>query len=424
MRLSDLKGKRVAILGFGREGKSVANALKRLGIVCDITVRDSSPDARTDGLLLISGPKYLEGLEAYDVVVKSPGIPPHPAIANVGPKLTTATNLFFDSVEDSGASIVGISGSKGKSTTTSLIHAMLLAGGKDAHLVGNIGVPALDHLEKAKKGAIFVHELSSYQLMDMRASPRIAVVTAFFPEHLDYHGSLSSYLDAKKNLTRFQTSDDCVFFSKESHGAAEIAKEGSGRKIPYGAEDAAVELAKTKLIGHHNEVNLGGATLCATYLGVSKKDCAKAAKAFIPLRHRLEPVGTHHGIDWVDDAISTTPESAVAALDALGDKVATMILGWQDRGYDFTRLAERIKDSELRAAIFFPGSGRRIEEALKAADARIEYAHAESMEEAVEKAIRLTPRGKTCLLSTASPSYGMFRNFEEKGEVFQRCVRG
>lgn len=422
MQLRDLAGKDIGIIGFGREGKSVVAALKRAGIACTLTIRDGAEQADTGGLRAITGKNYLDGLEAHDIVVKSPGIPPNPALEKLGKKLTTATNLFFGSVEGTGAQIIGITGSKGKSTTTSLIHAMLVEGGKDAHLVGNIGKPALDYLDAAKPGAIFVHELSSYQLMDMDVSPHVAVVTAFFPEHLDYHGSLEAYLDAKKHIARFQTSDDLIFFNGESHGTAEIAKEGQGRKIPYLASDSPVSLEETKLIGRHNLVNLAGAALCASYLDVSKKAIIKAAKAFVPLRHRLQPVGKHHGIEWVDDAISTTPESAIAALDALGDKVATMILGGQDRGYDFTPLAERLVDSDVQAVILFPGSGPRIEEALKAANANVEIAHAHSMEEAVEHGKRLTPSNRVCLLSTASPSYGMFKNFEEKGDLFQQYI--
>lgn len=424
MRLADLAGKKVAVLGYGREGKSVIAALKKAGVACDITVHDGNESAQTDGLPAVTGKAYLDGLDAYDVIVKSPGIPPHPAIDALLKKLTTATALFFSELDGTQALIVGVTGSKGKSTTSSLIHAMLLEGGMDAHLVGNIGKPALDHLDAVKPGAVFVHELSSYQLMDLRVSPRIAVVTSFFPEHLDYHGSLEAYLDAKKNITRFQGPDDMVFFHAESWGAAEIAKEGRGRKLPFRAEDAPVKIEETKLIGEHNLGNIAGAALCASALGVSEKAIRKAAKAFVPLPHRLQDVGLHHGARWIDDAISTTPESAIAALDALGDDVATIILGGQDRGYDFTALAHRIAESGVQAVILFPGTGPRIEDALKAADADVEYAYAPSMEKAVEHAKRLTPANRICLLSTASPSYGMFKNFEDKGDQFQRCIVG
>jgi UDP-N-acetylmuramoylalanine--D-glutamate ligase len=346
--------------------------------------------------------------------------------------LTSAVQIFLDTIAGSGAIVIGVTGSKGKSTTSSLLAAMLKKSGKDVHLVGNIGEPSIAHIADAKRGTIFVHEMSSYMLERMTASPHIAVVTSFFPEHLDYHGSVEAYLDAKMHITRFQHDDDAVYFNADSPGAVSIASDGHGRKIPVDAADCPVDLKETKLIGKHNRENVALAWKVAEDLGVRKADAVAAAKEFSPLPHRLQDLGVAHGLRWIDDAISTTPESAVAALDALGDDVKTIILGGQDRGNDFTVLADRLKDSSVTTAILFPGSGPRIRAAIEATGAIIELIDVATMEEAVAKAKESTryPLPATCssppiiLLSTASPSYGMFKNFEEKGEAFARCIRG
>lgn len=423
MKLQDLNGKRVCMLGYGREGKAVISAIERLKVDAKITVADQNEELRVANCDVRVGPDYLKNLEEFDVIIKSPGIPHSPEIDAVKNKMTTATNIFFDSVEGTGALIIGITGSKGKSTTSTLIFDILKAAGKDAYLVGNIGKPALDQLEHAKPGAVFVHETSSYQLLDMTVSPHVSVVTSFFPEHLDYHGSLEAYRDAKKHICEYQSEEDMVFFPGHDPGAVEIAKAGNGRKLPFLIDDCPVELSETKLIGDHNRSNIAGAFMVCTELGIDPNVAITAIKNFTPLPHRLQPLGVISGIEWIDDAISTTPESAIAALDALGDRVATVILGGQDRGNDFSGLAARIKNSAVKTVILFPGSGPRIREAIGDAQADVCFQEADSMQKAVEAAKKHTADGKICLLSTASPSYGMFKNFEEKGDRFQECIK-
>jgi UDP-N-acetylmuramoylalanine--D-glutamate ligase len=424
MRIQDLNGKNVCILGFGREGKTMLSALKTHAPMARITVADEAevPAGEYD---LQSGKEWLKGLDRFDVIIKSPGIKPRAELEKVAPKVTSQTRIFLDSIEGKGAWVIGVTGTKGKSTTTSLIYAILKAGGKDVHIVGNIGLPAIEQVDHAKKGTIFVMELSSYQLMDCTLSPHIAVVTSFFPEHLDYHGGIDAYLEAKKNVTRFQKEDDVVFFNPLFDGAVEIAKEGEGRKIPFTPDESPLPLHETHLLGEHNLGNIAAAYAVSQLIGIPKNVALKAIRGFKSLPHRLQPLGTYHGIDWVDDAISTTPESATAAVKALGDRVYTIILGGQDRGLDFKDFGHFLAASPVRVAIFFPGSGPRIKMALKKADPmqRVRCLEALTMEEAVKHAIENTPKNKIALLSTASPSYGMFTNFEEKGDVFQRCIK-
>lgn len=426
MRIHALDGKKVLVLGYGKEGRATVKALEQFAPTAKITIADKKADIAKDSDTHTwhLGEEWLRDLEKFDVILKAPGVPMNAELRKHAAKITGAVQVFLDTIAGSGAIVVGVTGSKGKSTTSSLIAAMLKAAKRDVHLVGNIGDPSIAHIGDAKKGTVFVHELSSYMLQDMTASPAIAVVTSFFPEHLDYHGTIEAYLEAKKNISRFQHEDDATYFNGDSPGAASIAAEGSGRKIPVHADECPVDLAQTKLIGDHNRENLALAWKVCEDLGVRKDTAIAAATTFHPLPHRLQPLGTVGGIRWVDDAISTTPESAIAALDALGEDVATIILGGQDRGNDFAELADRLKDSNVKTVLLFPGSGPRIRDAIEKVGATIELIDVASMEDAVRLAKEKTPAGAIALLSTASPSYGMFKNFEEKGDSFLRCIRG
>ncbi|MDD5470265.1 MAG: UDP-N-acetylmuramoyl-L-alanine--D-glutamate ligase, partial [Candidatus Peribacteraceae bacterium] len=353
MMLADLAGKNVCILGYGREGQAMLSAIERTGIDCTITVADENNqiELQAASCKLQTGPDYLQNLRLFDVIIRSPGIFPCKELQAVQDHITNSTQIFLDEATAAGALVIGVTGSKGKSTTASLIYAILKAGGKDVSLVGNIGEPAINHVREANPNKFFIQEMSSYQLMDLTSSPRIAVVTAFFPEHLNYHGSLEAYCDAKAHITRFQKEGDSVFFNAQSEGARLIAKEGSGEKIPFTMEDAPVGLNETKLIGAHNLGNIAAAFLAGKHLGIPDEVSKNAIREFKSLPHRLQPCGEHHGIKWVDDAISTTPESTIAALDALGKNVATLILGGQDRGNDFSELADRIARSSVTTVI-------------------------------------------------------------------------
>ncbi len=453
MRIQDLNGKNVCVLGFGKEGRAMVKALQQCAPDCEITIADENATLKAEHHRhwMQTGTGWLNNLNKFDAIITSPGIPPQKEFQEVEEKLTSATQIFLDTVADVDVTVVGVTGSKGKSTTASLIAATLKAGGKDAHLAGNIGDPAIAHLDEARPGTVFVLEMSSYQLMHVTRSPHIAVITSFFPEHLDYHGSLDAYREAKKNITRFQTPEDIVLFPADSPSAATIAKEGDGRKIPFSANDAPVTIDETHLIGRHNLQNIAAACKVADLFAIPVKTVIKAVTQFRGLPHRLERIGTVGGIAWVDDAISTTPESAIAALDALGDRVSTIILGGQDRGYDFTELAERLKKSSVTMVILFPGSGPRIRAALERIGTSAKMFEVNSMEEAVAAAKQKTgmdlpinqstnqlinqstnqpPNQSTSqpinvpivLLSPASPSYGVFKNFEERGNIFKKSI--
>lgn len=426
MRLQDMNGKSICILGFGREGQSTARALKKHAPKAQITIADKNVSVRSDdpAHTLQVGDGWLHHLEKFDVIIKSPGIPPLPEFKPIAKKITNATQIFLDTIEGADAITIGVTGSKGKSTTASLIAAILKAAGKTAHLVGNIGKPALDFLSEAKKGTYFIVELSSYQLMNMTRSPEIAVITSVFPEHLDYHGSFKAYREAKGNIARFQKEGDVIFYNALSPEAKAMAKVSKGKKVKFDWQEAPLRIEETKLLGAHNLSNMAAAVKVGLHLKIPKPVILNVLREFEGLPHRLQFIGNHHGIEWVDDAISTTPESAIAALEALDDRVATIILGGQDRGNDFSELGKKLLSSKIEHIILFPESGRRIRQAISQETNRLIFYEVATMEEAVTIAKKVTPRGKICLLSTASPSYNMFKNFEEKGNMFLHYIKG
>ena len=431
MHIRDLAGKNLCILGYGREGVATAKALLRYATGCTIVVADENPAAelRNPEIRMLgdigfqTGSSYLQHLDRFDVVIKSPGIPPKELPAKL-PPVTTPTQIFLDSIKNSGATVIGVTGSKGKSTVSSLIHAILKAAGKRSFLIGNIGEPAISHIEDANSNTFFVQEMSSYQLMDLTSSPHIAVITSFFPEHLDYHRNFENYLEAKKHITRFQNKNDVVFFNADSDGAKKIAVESKGVKIPFSAGGAPVTLKDIQLKGEHNLGNIAAAFAVATHLGIDHGTAVAAIKSFKGLPHRLESLGVQNGIEWINDSISTTPESAVAALDALEGRVETMILGGQDRGYDFLSLVKRLQTSSVKTVILMPDSGATIRKKLEEAKMKLEMIDALTMQEAVAAAKKLTQESDSpiVLLSPAAPSYGHFKNFEDRGDQFGKCI--
>ena len=373
---------KVGILGYGREGKVTKKYIKKNYPELKIKILDEKLDR-----------SYLKNQENCDILIKTPGISKN----KVKVPYTTATNLFFAQNKNL---TIGITGSKGKSTTASLIYHILKTAGKKVRLLGNIGNPMLEALIKpAQKDEIFVIELSSYMLEDIEYSPNIAVLLNLFPEHMNYHGNIKNYYKAKENIFKFQKSGDVAFYPP------------FGEKIPALSN-------KIFLLGRHNLENIKVAVKIARTLKISEQVIKKAILSFKSLPHRLEYVGEFKGIKFYDDAISTAPESTIEAIKAL-PKTATIMLGGEDRGYDFNELEKVLRKSKIKNIVLFPETGRRILKSKKG----FKILETKSMEKAVEFAFKNTPKGKISLLSTASPSYSVWKNFEEKGDLFQKFVK-
>lgn len=409
MKLEDLKGKKILILGYGIEGKATEAFLRHHFPDMVIGLADEK-----------DGQGYLEKQKDYNLVIKSPGI--RKELVSI--PSTTATNIFFANVK---GKTIGITGSKGKSTTTSLVYEIAKQKGLKAHLVGNIGNPMLAELLKSNsEDDVWVCELSSFQLSDINYSPHISVILNLFPEHMDYHGNAEDYYEAKKRILVGAISTDYFVYNHAFDELRELANKTDAQAVPF-IDTLPFDEKIIPLLGEHNKDNVRAAVTVAKLLRIDAQTIVTAVKNFKPLSHRLELVGTFKGITFYDDAISTTPESTIKAIEAL-ENIGTIFLGGQDRGYDFAQLTNTIINRNVPNIVLFPNSGKKIRQLF---DKRshlgqgetLQILETESMEEAVEFAYKKTPKGSICLLSCASPSFSLWKNFEEKGNLFQKFVK-
>lgn len=462
MKIEDMKDKSIVLLGLGQEGLATLSFLrkcfpgKRFGLADGASFEKLTIEARElirgeDPSAVHLGPDYLSCLSGYEVIVKSPGIPRSLPLLrqalHAGKRITSHTELFF---ADCPGMIIGITGTKGKSTTSSLMHAILTAGGIDSFLVGNIGIPPLTLLDQARPDSVFVYELSSHQLDGLSRSPHIAVVLNVVPEHLDYYESFSQYVLAKQNITRFQSGEDYLVYNAAFPIPRRFADESAARKIPFsmeempepgcfiddgnvvfcpeeGKRDRVLRVAQVPLLGGFNLQNVLPAVAVSRLLGVPVEAIVGAVGDFKSLPHRLELVGRFFGITFYDDALATIPEATIGALDALGADVETILLGGFERHLDFSGLARRILAGGVKNLILFPTTGRRIWEAITAerenASGLPRCFFVTDMAEGVSVAYRHTRSGKICLHSPASPSFGLFANYRERGGLFKQYVR-
>lgn len=448
--MRELDGSSVLIVGYGREGRATFEYVSRLRPEMTIGIADSSETVDAPpGIRVHVGRDYLASVDEYDVVVRSPGVRPDAdaLVRAAGERrVTSATNLFFS---DAPGRVVGITGTKGKSTTSTLIARMLEAKGLDVRLAGNIGTPALTALEGADDETIFVLELSSQQLVDARYSPNVAVVLPIFPEHLDFHDSVEQYEAAKARIVAFQGIDAVAVGAKDSESSTRIAcASPAKRKLFFSRTDHAKTDARTcggyvvtggehdptpvipideiPLCGPGNLTNVVAAVCVGANFGVSPSVMRRVLAGFSPLPHRLEFVGEVHGIRFVNDSLATVPEAVVNALEGLDGEVQTLIVGGHDRGLDYSDLARHVLASSVETLILLPESGARIWDTVvlcAAGDSLPAKLEVDSIEGAVQSALRVTSRGKTCLMSPGAASYGMFRDFSERGDLFRLAVR-
>lgn len=420
MELKDLKNKKILILGFGREGIDTFKFLRKifpkkiLGVADRLCLTKLSNQVRKiiqkdKYVKCYLGKDYLKALKNYDVIIKSPGIPFKMLTSDVNSqKIISQTKIFF---ENCPGKIVGVTGTKGKSTTASLIYQILKTAGLKAHLVGNIGKPVLNLLFSATPNDIYVYELSSHQLFNLKKSPHIAVLLNIYPEHLDYYKNFNEYALAKANITKYQTKDDYLIFNTQDKLIKKFAKKSKAKKIP--------------IKGKFYDLNIAAAKVVGKIFGIPEKTIERAIEKFKPLPHRLEYVGEFRGIKFYNDALSTIPETTILALDYLGNKVQTIFLGGFDRGISFKKLAKRILKSKIKNLILFPTTGEKIWRAIISLKKENQFKAflVQNMKDAVKLAYQYTKKRKICLLSCASSSFSIFRDYKEKGNLFKRYVK-
>jgi len=428
MKLEELKSKKILIVGRGIEGKAVCKYLKK-----------HLPNSVIDIVDQKDGNNYLDKQKNYDLAVKSPGVKSE----LIEISYTTATNIFLSNAK---GKVIGITGTKGKSTTATLIYKMLKKQGLDVYLGGNIGQSPLDFIDNLNDNSWTALEMSSYQLKDLKTSPHIAVILMITSEHLDYHKTVEEYIDAKRNILKFQNTHDFAVINKDYpvshesdvHTLAKIFRISREREVGDGcfvegqniwlsrdgSKEKIIEIEKIKLLGKHNLENVCAASCAAILAGVSIVNIAKILEEFGGLEHRLEFVGEKNGIIFYNDSLATIPEAAIEAMEALPD-TETLIAGGYDRGLDYASLGQYLNSGKIKTLILFPPTGSRIwEEVCKSTseESRPEKFDVTTMEQAVRIAAAETAPQKICLLSPAAASFGIFKDYKDRGEQFRKEI--
>ncbi len=428
--LDGIKGKKLLILGFGREGRSSLHLLRKFLPDADFAVADANTALASElsDLLpkdrIFLGPDYLQAVPRFEVVLQSPGIclkDCMPLFEKV--RLTSQTELFLEAYRDQ---CIAVTGTKGKSTTSSLIAHLLKETGHEVVFGGNIGLPLFELLSQITPQTHIVLELSCHQLEFVNVSPHVAVLLNLFEEHLDHYRSYEAYQEAKYQIARHQHSEDVFICSGEDERIARLMEKFPPRAhlqtFSSGNLPSVLRTENFPLPGEHNRLNAMAALLAVQAMepSVKPEQWQSALNSFRSLPHRMEYVGEVKGIRFFNDSISTIPQAAVAAVNALKD-VETLILGGMDRGIDYTPLIPLFASSSVRHFLFTGAAGKRMMGLANPSDGRT-FAFFEQYEDIVEEAFRRTSPGKICLLSPAAPSYDAFRNFEERGEVFRKLV--
>lgn len=441
--MNEIHGTKILIAGYGKEGKSAHRYIQGHYPEMQISIADQNTiDPLYPVETIYTGKNYLESAYLYDTVIRSPGIaafdPSLLRAMSSDTHITSCTNIFFSLGL---GTVIGITGTKGKSTTTTLIYEIVKASTTDVRLVGNIGKPVLDFLEGANNSTVFVMELSAHQLEDCRYSPHIAVLLNIFPEHLDRFRSFEDYKQAKFHIVGSQSTNDILVTS--AHYVSEGEIQSAGKTYYFSSEHdkadcfiqddhiiarnnaTSVPIMKTNEIvlkGKGNVENVLAAVSVGILMTIPPETIKHVVASFKGLDHRLEHVATVDGVDYYDDSIATIPEATINALDALGDNVETLIVGGYDRGLDFSQLGAYLTEHPVKNMILFPTTGEKIWESIpsKHDKKRIDVM---TMEEAVKKAREVTSSGNICLLSPASASYNLFTNFEDRGNQFKKEVK-
>lgn len=440
--IAKLKDKNIAILGFGKEGKSTYNFIRRYLPTKKLTILDKNTiTINDDNVEIVTGFNYLDNLNSYDLIIKSPGI----SLKDIDytkyiNKITSQLELLM---EVDRKNIIGITGTKGKSTTTSLMYEVLKKQRNNVYLLGNIGIPVLDNIDNYSENTLLVIEMSSHQLEFVKHSPHIAVILNLFQDHLDHDGTLEHYHQNKMNIFKYQTSDDYALYADDNIYLNKLIKEYNYQAIKYNIRfdmkekygnyvrcdgknifinDELIYTDKKRyLIGNHNLKNIMFVLTISKILNLDMKQVIATIENFKGLKYRMEFLGKFHNIKYYNDTIATIPEATISAIEAIGD-VDTLIFGGLDRKIDYTKFIEYLKKSFINNLICMPSTGTKIGKILeKNTTKNIFYVN--TLEEANKLAIRYTKKEKSCLLSPAAASYEYFKNFEEKGKAFEEIVK-
>lgn len=428
--------KPIAILGFGREGRSIYDFLRKhpKHRKAEIWVLDRNTELTVPrGAKKQLGSDYLANLDRFAYIFRSPGIPltlsELRAAAKKGVQISSSTRLFFEAAQKNGVLLIGVTGSKGKTTTSTLLSTMFKADKKKVLLAGNIGIPMLELLPKLKRGSWAILELSSFQLQDLDRSPHLAAVLDVFPEHQDAHGSLREYYLAKSNIARFQKKSDSVFYFPHNPVTRRVAAVGQGKKIRV--TEKGFDLFRSDelhLPGIHMFRNAVMAATVARAAGINEQAIRRAALEFKGVEHRLEFVvekPTSRGsISFFNDSASTNPSSSASAVLAFSARSHILIAGGYDKNLDYAPLATALKQAKTKLVILMGANRSKIHDAIGSAS--IPSCFAEDLTEAVLLAQRTAqdlPDNVAVIFSPGAASFDMFKNYADRGEQFRAACR-
>ncbi|MFH1188709.1 MAG: UDP-N-acetylmuramoyl-L-alanine--D-glutamate ligase [bacterium] len=406
--------KKIAILGYGAEGKAVKRFIKKKYPHASIEIRDQKISK-----------DYLESLDRFDVIYRSPGIPYLTSEIQTAKKkgvlISSSTKLFF---KHAPGTIIGITGTKGKGTTSTLLYKILKAGGKDAYLGGNVGTPAISILPKINKNSITILELSSFQLQDCESSPSISVLLEIFPDHMDSHKTYKEYVQSKNTIAQFQRKKDVLFYSPHNKESCGIAKNSQAKKISIALKDNTNLLNKIvhviKIPGHHNLKNALAATLVAHYLKIPETIIFETIKKYRGMPYRIQYITTINGIKIYNDSASTNPMTTAAVVRSFQDP--TIILaGGKDKNLDYTPLTKALSEKNSVTLIILFGEDR--EKIAKSIPAHIPTIITKTLESAFQKALSKAQKGYTIILSPGATSLDQFSNYKERGKRFSSIAK-
>ncbi len=498
--IEQLASFKIIILGLGREGWSSYQFIRQILPKQTLAIADQNKLdafsgqqqkilAQDKNLNLHLGKNYLQQLDQYNLIVKTPGIPASldkiQLALKQGSKLTSNLQIFLEIIEiwkkeeqiiNNRLQLpypltIGVTGTKGKSTTASLINHVLGSYGLKTVLMGNIGQPALSMINQIKSKGILVIEMSSHQLAELSISPDIAVVQNITSEHLDYYANTSEYIQSKMAITKYQKVNQYVIYNPRYPNAAKTASFSPGRKIKVTptstadafnsdiqvyskshnltfrdskvnsngslSEEVIISHSKIPLLGKHNLHNVAPAIAIGKLLGLPNSNIKKAIASFQPLPHRLEKVAVKNKVTYVNDSMATMPDAVISALSCFDEGSVILIAGGHERGQDFSLLAKTVVEKRVKALALFPTNGERLLKAVQKELERLEkpanssshtihtipHLTAQTMPQALEFAQKHAKQGSAVLLSPGAASFGIFENYADRGNQFKKWVK-
>ncbi len=447
----ELKKEKIAVIGAGVSNLPLLSYLGNLG--CNITLFEQKKleelgeevkDVIDKTKMSLSlGENYLDKLENYDIIFRSPSfLPSHECLRKEQARGALVTTEIEQVIKFAPGSVIGVTGSKGKTTTSTIIYHTLEKLGYHTYLGGNIGTPLFDKLDEMNSDDIIVLELSSFQLMEMTVSPHIAVVTNISPDHLDVHSNYAEYIEAKKAIFQNQSKEDLVILNFDDEIVRDFAKEAKGQVKFFGTievedgyylEDQFIKCHKENIIdtsklilkGKHNYLNVCAALSAISPYRKETNDKLESIVASIPgVAHRLEFVKEINGVKWYNDSASTTPGKALGGIYAFSEKIV-LIAGGSDKNISYDSLADPILD-RVSKLILFGATKNKIYDAVmtrkREKQADIQIYVMDTLEEVVEVAYQVSVPGEVVLFSPASASFDMFKNAYQRGDLFKKIV--